>query len=332
MARSSGLSWKSDDGNTHQRCEQDLSFRRQADQRPGPCRSDHSGQSNLHAPGPERLRQDHAAALHRGAGDARRGGDRHRGGHRLVPAEGYLRAAGKSRTQHGVPNLRHLAPHDGLRQCRLSPAGPPRAPGCHSGEGGQDPAIRPAGRLRESSGHQTERRTAAAGGPGPGSGAGAQGDPVRRTPQQPGRQAAGRDPQRVAQLSDPPADHRRLRDPRPHRGPVPLRFPGGDAGRPHRGDRHAQADLFRFRSALRGGFYRPGQPDRRSGNKRGGGCYACRFRHRPYPLPQERPGRAGGRRHRVRTARVHPGDDRPRRGPQCVPGPGDLPGVRGRGV
>ena len=67
------------------------------------------------------LRQDHAAAHHRGAGDGRRRQHpvRRRGHHRRARA----RAPGRLR----VPALRAVPPHDGVREHRLRPARASRA-------------------------------------------------------------------------------------------------------------------------------------------------------------------------------------------------------------
>ena len=105
--------------------------------------------------------------------------------------------------------------------------------------GGAGPRIRAAGGVRETPGDQAVRRPAAAGRPGPGAGGRAQGDPVRRAVEQPGRQAARGNPQGAAALSHRPEDHRGLRHPRPDRGPGALRPHRGDARGPDRRDRRA---------------------------------------------------------------------------------------------
>ena len=65
-------------GNSYQRTGTRLLFGGQTDKSPEPRQSDHTGQSDLYPLGTERLRQDHTAAMHRGAGDARRRRNRNR--------------------------------------------------------------------------------------------------------------------------------------------------------------------------------------------------------------------------------------------------------------
>ena len=70
--------------------------------------------------GPVRLRQDHDAALHRRARDARRRRDR---GRRPAPVRrqgAHQRAGRAARHRHGVPVLRDLAAHDGGRERGVS--------------------------------------------------------------------------------------------------------------------------------------------------------------------------------------------------------------------
>ncbi len=155
---------------------------RQDDRGPGPGRPDHPGQPDLHPPGAERLRQDHAPALHRRPGDARFGGDRDRRRGRLLGAEGDLCPAGEAGAGDGVPDLRDLAPHERLRQRGLPPPDPQRTQGGDRKEGRKDAPFRPARRVREAAGDEAQRRPAAARRPGPGPGRRAEGDPLRRAP------------------------------------------------------------------------------------------------------------------------------------------------------
>ena len=116
--------------------------------------------------------------------------------------------------------------------------------------------------------------------------------------EQPRRQAARRDAQGAAQLSDRAQDHGRLCDPRPDRSPRPVGHGGGDGGRPHRGDRGAPQDLLRIRPSLRGRFHRSRQPGRRAGEDAGRHLGDRRFGHRHRRLPQKArfgPRQRGGR-------------------------------------
>ena len=96
--------------------QQELLLGRQDDRGAGPGRSNDPGQPDLHAAGAERLRQDHVAAVHRRPGDARDAG-RSRSGTRWFSRR--KRASLSRRTNggwDGVPDLRHMAPHERLRQ------------------------------------------------------------------------------------------------------------------------------------------------------------------------------------------------------------------------
>ena len=96
--------------------------------------------------------------------------------------------------RHGLPELRGVPPHDGLRERRLRPAQPARARGTRSGRGSARAlAMAPPDRLREAHPRPALRRPAAAGGPGAGHGHRAAGPADGRAPVQPRRQAARRD-------------------------------------------------------------------------------------------------------------------------------------------
>ena len=73
----------------------------------------------LHAARPFRLRQDHHAALHRRARDARRGHDLGRRPRSVRCGDARERAGRAARGRHGVPVLCHLAAHDGRRERRV---------------------------------------------------------------------------------------------------------------------------------------------------------------------------------------------------------------------
>ncbi len=161
--------------------------------------------------------------------------------------KGHLRAAGEAGARDGLPDLRHLAPHERLRQRGLPAEVPQHADGGDPVPGGQVPQVRAARRVREPPGDEAQRRAAAAGGAGPGAGRRAEGHPVRRTLEQPGREAPGRDPQGASHLPLRASDHRGLRDARPDRGAGPFGPDRGHARRPHRRGRRPEEDLFPVR-------------------------------------------------------------------------------------
>ena len=139
----------------------------------------------LRAGRPVRLRQVHAAAHGRGARDGHRGRDPHR------RAAGQRPGAGRARHRDGVPELRALPAHDGLREHGLRPEEPP-----HAEAGDRRRASREAARMlrldglldrkpRQLSGGQRQRVAmgrAIVREPG--------GLPVRRAAVEPRRQAA----------------------------------------------------------------------------------------------------------------------------------------------
>ena len=84
------------------------------------------GGGDVHPARPVRLRQDHHAALDRRAGAARTPAaspSADRPCSRRVTASARQRPGQQARPRHGVPVLRHLAAHDGVRQRRLPAAG-----------------------------------------------------------------------------------------------------------------------------------------------------------------------------------------------------------------
>ena len=83
----------------------------------------------LRAARPERLRQDHDAALHCGTGADRRAARSRSAAGRLRPGAWHLRADARARDRHGVPVLRDLAAFRRVRERRLSAAGAAAAPG-----------------------------------------------------------------------------------------------------------------------------------------------------------------------------------------------------------
>ena len=80
-----------------------------------------------HAAGPVRLRQDHDLALHCRAGAAGRRRNPHRRRRGRSARARRLSQPGRPQHRHGVPELRGLAAHDRVRQCRLRPARAARA-------------------------------------------------------------------------------------------------------------------------------------------------------------------------------------------------------------
>ena len=143
----------------------------------------HRGGRVVHPPRPVGLRQDDAAAADRRLLRAGRRRDPLRRPH------GQRRAAARARHRHGVPELRALAAHDGVRERRL------RA------EAAQDPAGRDRGAGRAPSSRRSSspglgdrypgpalRRAAAARGAGARAGAQSENPAARRAAVQPRRQ------------------------------------------------------------------------------------------------------------------------------------------------
>ena len=176
------------------------------------------------------LRQVHAAAA-----DLRARGH-HLGRHAVRQRAGQRPGAVEARHRHGVPELRALPAHEGLRQHGLRHEAAEGRRRRHQGagdEGGEAPADRPPARPAAEA---ALGRPAAARGDRPGDRARPAGVPVRRAAVEPRRGAARGDPARDRQAA--PLDGQRddgLRHPRPGRG--------DDAGRPHlraaRRPRHA---------------------------------------------------------------------------------------------
>ena len=126
--------------------------------------------------------------------------------------------AGRPRHRHGVPELRALSAHVGLRQHGLRPAQPRRAQA-------RDRAARGRGRQAARHRHVPQaqaaravRRPAPARRHGPRHRARAAGLPVRRAAVEPRRQAARADARRDPPPAQPAQGHLDLRHPRPGRG------------------------------------------------------------------------------------------------------------------
>src|SRR6266516_2319026 len=94
----------------------------------------HRGGSLLHPAGAVGLRQDHHPALRRRPGAHRRRQDLAGGTGRLQPQAARVRPARRARSRDGLPELRHLAAHDRVRQRRLPAA-------CHGKAPARDPKL-----------------------------------------------------------------------------------------------------------------------------------------------------------------------------------------------
>ena len=180
------------------------------------------------------MREEHDAAHDRRAGGRhrRRDPDRRRPGER--------RAAQGSRHRDGVPELRALPAHDGVREHVLRAAAEEGAQGRDQGAGRQ---RRPHPGHSGAAGAQAEaalRRPAAARGHGAGHRARPQGVPVRRAAVEPRRQAARADAHRDQARAPEGAHHHHLRHPRPGRGDDAGRSGGGDECGADRAGRRAE--------------------------------------------------------------------------------------------
>ena len=196
------------------------------------------------------LREDDDAPHDCGPGAHHRGRDLHRG----PPHQ--RRAAARSGHRHGVPELRALSAHDGVREhvVRPSPAEAAERRDRPSGQGGgRDPRHRRAPRAPPQAAF---RRSAAAGRDGAGHRAQSRGVPVRRAAVEPRRQAPG--PDADGNQAHPPAgaNDRGLRDARPGRGDDPGGPDRGDERRPRRAGCTAAGDVRQPGHPLRGRLHR----------------------------------------------------------------------------
>ncbi len=183
----------------------------------------------LHLAGAIGLWQDHHPALPGRAGEARRRRhlDRRAGG--VIGPRRHFRPTSPARHRHGLSVLRHLAPHDRLRQRGLPPSGRQEAlfQETHPGESGEGASHSATGRAGGPASATAQRGAATAPGPGPGSGWRAQTAASGRTSLQSGRQTAGADAHRAAGVTASPWDHHDLRHPRPGRGIGHVQLAGG---------------------------------------------------------------------------------------------------------
>src|SRR6202022_2506493 len=242
------------------------------------------------------MRKVHVAAPDRGAG-----------GHHLRRAvhrqgAGQQRVTVAARHRDGVPVVRALSAHDGVREPRL------RAQARQGGQGGDrqaGPGGGPHPPDRSPARPQAEGplgRPAPAGGDRARHPPRAEGVPLRRAPLEPGRRAAGADPPGDRPAQGPAGRHHDLRDPRPGRGHDPGRSdrgaepgPGRAGGKPARAV-HAPAERLRRR------VHRLAQDEPAQGNRGFGRDWiddgASAGRHAgsgaPGPGPAWRPIRGGG--------------------------------------
>ena len=156
---------------------------------------------------------------------------------------GQRRAAEGPRHGDGVPELRALPAHDGVREHVVRAAaqalseGRDRAPGAG---GRAHPRHHRAARAQAAA---ALRRPAPARRHGPRHRAQSEGLPVRRAAVQSRRQAARADAHRDQARAPEGAHHHGLRHPRPGRGDDARRPRGGDEPRQDRADRHAERSL-----------------------------------------------------------------------------------------
>ncbi len=154
--------------------------------------------------------------------------------------------------RHGLSELRPLAPHDHLRECRL------RVCACR-----RSPRPRFAGASsrcwswsrsatcptwKRASPPPSARRPAATRGAGAGPGGGAQGAPDGRAPVQPGRQGASALAGRAAPTAKAGRDHGHLCNARPGRGAGPGRYGGAHGSGADRPDGDAAGHLSQART------------------------------------------------------------------------------------
>ena len=149
----------------------------------------------------------------------------------------------RARHRDGVPELRALPAHDGLRQHGVRPEDRQGARGRDQGarrQGGGDPRARavPAEKAARALGRAAPARR-----DGPRDRAPAGGVPVRRAALQPRRQAARADAARDPEAAPRAAHDLALRHPRPGRGDDAGRADDRHERRPHGADRHARRGL-----------------------------------------------------------------------------------------
>ena len=168
-------------------------------------------------------------------------------------------AAGAAADVDDLPELRHLAEHDGGRECRLRPQAAQAAAGRSEAADRRDPRGRADGPPRRPLSGRAVRRPAAARRAGARDRDQAGRAAARRAAVQPRRQ-----PARGDALRDPPParrvpHHHRLRDARPGRGDGDLRPDRGDECRPHRAGRCAAHALYATEDPLRRRLHRAHQ-------------------------------------------------------------------------
>ena len=175
-----------------------------------------------------------------------------------------VRAARPAQARHGVPVLRDLAAHDGVRQRRLSAAACGTSPRPRSSDR-VTTALRlvEMERLRRPAGAGAVGRPAAARGDRPRAGVRARGAAARRAAQQPRCAAARADGRRVPRPAAAAQDHHALRHPRPGRGDGALRPRRRDAAGAASCRSARRKTVYRRPASRDGrGVLRHAQPDR----------------------------------------------------------------------
>ncbi len=200
------------------------------------------------------------------------------------------RADAQARHRHGLPGLRRLAAHVGVRERRVPAAGGQEAR-CRrtaiKDARRRGPRAREHDRVRRPAGHPALRRAAAAALARPGPGPAAQGAAARRAALQPRRQAARADAQGAALHPAAHQAHHHLRHPRPGRGALDVQPGRGDAEGRDRAGRHAARDLPDAEERVRGVVHRRDHLLPRPGRLR-----RCGVRHRHAQHVGGRPRRA----------------------------------------
>ena len=222
------------------------------------------GRGVPHAPRAQRLRQDHHAQARRRARAPRSGRDLRRRPCAVRRRVGTVRAAGAARHGHGLPELRDLAAHDGLRERRVPASRAARAARGDSRPGHGHPRHGGSGRPARQAGADAVRRPAAAGGARAGAGVEPGSAAAGRAALEPGRAAARRDAVRAPGDAGQARHHQHLRDARPGRGDDAVGSHRRHERRSHRAGRRARGRLPAAEHALRDGLPGPGQPSARA--------------------------------------------------------------------
>ena len=214
--------------------------------------------------------------------------DRHRRRDRVRHRQGHLRAAERPRHRHGVPVLRDLAAHDGVRERRVPAAGRARPQIFRRrGEGEGAARARDGAHvgLRDAPGDAAFRRPAAAARVRARAGARAEDPAARRAAVQPRRQAARADAGRAQAAAEAARHHHGLRHPRPVRGAGAVRRDRRVQFRQDHPARHAAGDLPAAQEPVRRRLHRLRQLPQGQGQGGAGGRARGHGRDPARPVP-----------------------------------------------